>query len=166
MPHKEDMDVPSEIFLALLIHFDVEQDESVHPEVGVLFDSIVETVGLPCVRKEHERDRLPKVIELKPTGPDHVHDRRVMDDSDWNFQSASAEDDVGVRGCSIFRDVNPLLCFATQPHAPKWITHYKQGDVLLVRIPQNLVTFGFDHVTIREDELLSVKFFLAASLDK
>lgn len=59
-----------------------------------------------------------------------------------------------------------MLCFRTQPHVPEGITHYKQGNVLLVRIPQNFVTFGFDHVTISKDELLSVEFFLAASLDK
>lgn len=88
-----------------------------------------------------------------------------MDDSDWNFQSASAKDDVGVRSCSIVRKFSSLLCFRTQPHVPEGITHYKQGNVLLVRIPQNFVAFSFNHVTIREDELLSVKFFLAASLD-
>lgn len=57
-----------------------------------------------------------------------------------------------------------MLFFGTQSDVPEGIPHYEQRNVLLVRIPQNLITFGFDHVTVSKDELFSVECFLAASL--
>ena len=49
-------------------------------------------------------------------------------------------------------------------HSPKRVTNDKQRYVLLVRVPENLIAFSFDHVAISENQLLPVELFLAKSL--
>jgi hypothetical protein len=46
-------------------------------------------------------------------------------------------------------------------YSPKRIAHNKEGDVLLVRVAQDLVGLGFDHVAIRDRQLFSIESFLA-----
>ena len=61
-----------------------------HTEVSVLLDPVVETIWLPSVREKYERHRLSEIIELQTTCTDGVHDRRVVDHSDWNFEDTSS----------------------------------------------------------------------------
>ena len=60
-----------------------------HAKVCILLDAVVETVGAPRLREEHERDCLPEVVQLKAAGPDGVHDGRIVDDARWYFERPS-----------------------------------------------------------------------------
>ena len=61
-----------------------------HAEVGVLLDPVVEAIRLPIIREKHERHGLSEIVKLQAACTDGVHDRCVVDHSDWNFESASS----------------------------------------------------------------------------
>lgn len=67
-----------------------------HPQIDVLLDPIVEAVWFPGIREKHQRHRLSKVVELEPACSYCVHDRGVVDDAHWDFESSSSEDYIGV----------------------------------------------------------------------
>ena len=68
-----------------------------HPEVRVLAHAVVEAVRAPGLGEEHERDRLPEVVQLQAARADRVHDRRVVHDARRDAQRPRAEHDVRVR---------------------------------------------------------------------
>lgn len=53
---------PCKILLALLLHLDIQEDQSMQTQVHVFLDAIVEAIRFPRLRKEYERDSLPKVV--------------------------------------------------------------------------------------------------------
>jgi hypothetical protein len=125
---------PGEILLGLLLDFYIQQDERVHPKVRILAHAVVEAVRPPRVGEEDERDCLAKVVQLQTACADRVHDGCIVYDARWNAESASAEEDVGVR------------------RRAEGIADDEEGNVLGVRVSQDFVTLGLDHVTIRGDE--------------
>ena len=84
------MGSPRQIFLALFLDFNIEQNQGMHTKVDVLLDPVVETIRLPSIREKHERHSLSEIIELQATCTGSVHDRCVVDHSDWNFEGASS----------------------------------------------------------------------------
>ena len=68
-----------------------------HAEISVFFDAVVEAVWAPAVREEHERDRLPEVVQLQAACTYRVHDRRVVHDPRGDAERAGTEHDVRVR---------------------------------------------------------------------
>jgi hypothetical protein len=125
---------PGEILLGLLFDFYIQQDERVHPEVRILTHAVVEAVRPPRVGEEDERDCLAKVVQLQTASADRVHDGCIVYDARRDTESASAEEDVGVR------------------RRAEGIADDEEGNVLGVRVSQDLVTLGLDRVTVREDE--------------
>ncbi len=68
-----------------------------HAEVRILLDAVIETVWPPRIREEHERDRLPEVVQLQAACAHRVHDRGIVDHARRDLECARTEDDVGVR---------------------------------------------------------------------
>ncbi len=122
---------PGQILLALFLDFDVQQDEGVRPEVGILAHTVVEAVWAPRVGEEDERDGLAKVVQLQAAGAHRVHDGRVVYDARRDAERTSAEEDVGVR------------------RRAKGVADDEEGDILSVRVSQDLVACRLDRVAVR-----------------
>lgn len=84
-----------------------------HPQFGVLFDAIIETVRLPSFREEHQRNCLSKVVHLQATGANCVHYGCIMNHPCWDFESPGSKDDVCVRGRTSYNQISTP--FAKQP---------------------------------------------------
>ena len=137
-----DADAPGKVLLALLLDFYIEQDERVHPKIGVLAHAIVEAVWPPGVGEEDEGDGLAKVVQLQATRPDRVHNGRVVYDARRYAERTCAEEDVGVGSCS------------------ERITDDEKRYILDVSISQDLVTFCLDHVTVGKNKRFSIELLL------
>lgn len=68
---------------------------------AVLLDAIVEAGGLPRGREEWHGDRLAEVVELQACAADGGEDGSVVDGVGGDGEGAGAEEEVGVRCCSI-----------------------------------------------------------------
>jgi hypothetical protein len=88
----------------------------------VLAHAVVKAVRPLCVDEEDERDGLAKVVKLQTACADGVHDGCIVYDARRDGESASAEEDVGVR------------------RRAEGIADEKASNVLGVRISQDLVT--------------------------
>ena len=137
-----DADAPGKVLLALLLDFDIEQDERVHPKIGVLAHAIVEAVWPPGVGEEDEGDGLAKVVQLQAACSDSVHNGRVVYDARRYAERACAEEDVGVGSCS------------------ERITDDEKRYILDVSISQDFVTFCLDHVTVGKNKRFSIELLL------
>lgn len=134
--------LPRQVFLALLFHLDVQQHERMHTQICILFHPVVVAVGFPCLREKYERHSLPEVVQLQTTGPNSVHDARIVDYARGDTQSACTEHDIGMRS------------------GTEWVADDKERDVLGIGVFQDLVGLCFDHISIGEDDGLFVERFL------
>ena len=136
-----------------------------HAEVRVLADAVVEAVWAPAVREEHERDRLPEVVQLQAARAYRVHDRRVVHDPRGDAERAGAEHDVRVRrrartGCKSVMETG-RQGWKRGRGSPVGVADDEERDVFGVSVAEDLVRFGLYHVAVGEDQLLPVECFLA-----
>lgn len=59
-----------------------------HPEVDILFNSVIEAVRFPIVCKENQRHRLSKVVKLQSTGTNCIHNGSIVNDSCGDFEGS------------------------------------------------------------------------------
>lgn len=154
-----------------------------HTHLPILLDTVVETVGLPCLGEEDERDGLTKVVELKSAGTHSVHDGGVVDDLGGDVECSGAEEKVGVgrrstediqgetQGISLLsldgdEDHKPVrtgiyVVGVHRIYGPKGIADDEEADVLLIGISQDLIRFHLDHLSWGKNDRLAIEGFLS-----
>ena len=104
-----DQTTSGHIFETLLLNLDIEEDEGVQSNARILGDAVVEGGGLPVIQEEDHGHGLPEVVELQARGADGGQDGGVGDGARGDGEFARAQDEVGVRRCSVAKSVTDIL---------------------------------------------------------
>lgn len=68
---------------------------------AVLLDAIIKAGGLPCGREERHGDRLAEIVELQSRATNCGEYGGVVNGVGGDEEGAGAEEEVGVRCCSV-----------------------------------------------------------------
>mmetsp|Transcript_9222 Transcript_9222/g.16212 ORF Transcript_9222/g.16212 Transcript_9222/m.16212 type:complete len:265 (+) Transcript_9222:267-1061(+) len=122
-----------------LLNLDVKQAERVELGLGIDLNLVVETVRLPVALEKRDRYSLAKVVQLKTTASNGVHNGCVVDDLHLDALLHSTQVHVCVCGCS------------------KGVTNHKQSHIDLFSAFQNLIRSSLNKFAICQANGFSVE---------
>lgn len=101
-----DLPSPGHILKRLFFHLDVQEDEGMKSDRGVLPDTVVETSRFPSLGEENHRNSLAEVVELETCCAYRVEDGSIGDGFGRNREFTGTQDKVRMRGGTVL-SVNP-----------------------------------------------------------